>query len=105
MKKQNNNAKKTQGMGDKFSKSSQFLKTLADENRLKILLALKGKTMNVTQIHSQLRLPQNLTSHHISKLKAVGLLNEKQEGTFRNYSTNSKNLRDLEKGLRDLLGI
>lgn len=105
MKKQSNNAKNIQGEGDKFSRVSRFVKMLADENRLKILLALKGKTMNVTEIHNQLRLPQNLTSHHISKLKSVGLLNEKQEGTFRHYSINAKNLKESNRMLKELLGI
>lgn len=105
MKKQEEGSKKFQGGGDKFPKVSKFLKILADENRLKILLALKGKTMNVTEIHNQLHLPQNLTSHHISKLKSVGLLNEKQEGTFRHYSINMKNLKESARMLKELLGI
>jgi DNA-binding transcriptional ArsR family regulator len=105
MKKQNYNQKRAQGEGDKFVKVNKFLKKLADENRLKILLALKGKTMNVTEIHNQLHLPQNLTSHHISKLKSLGLLNEKQEGTFRHYSVNAKNLKELNRAFRELLGI
>jgi DNA-binding transcriptional ArsR family regulator len=98
--------KKKQTVGpEKFSKTSKFLKVVSEENRLKILLALKGGAMNVTQIHNKLKLPQNLTSHHISKLKEVGLLNEKHEGTFRNYGLNSKKLKEFSKIFNDLLGI
>jgi DNA-binding transcriptional ArsR family regulator len=96
--------KKLSGV-DKFSKAKKFLKTVAEENRLKILLELKNKTMNVTELHTKLRLPQNLTSHHISKLKKLGLLSEKHEGTFRLYCVNKKKLAEFTRIFRELLGI
>ncbi|KKQ44357.1 MAG: Transcription regulator ArsR [Candidatus Moranbacteria bacterium GW2011_GWC2_37_8] len=89
----------------KFAEVSKFLKLVSDENRLKILLTLGEGTMNVTDIHSKLKLPQNLTSHHISKLKSLELLNEKREGTFRHYSVNAKKLKELNKLFRELLNI
>jgi DNA-binding transcriptional ArsR family regulator len=97
---------KTQSVsGEKFSKTKKFLKTVSEENRLKILLELKGGAMNVTQIHNKLKLPQNLTSHHISKLKKAGLLNEKHDGTFRHYSVNKKKLAEFTRIFKELLGI
>ena len=90
---------------DKFSKAKKFLKTVAEENRLKILFELKNKTMNVTELHTKLKLPQNLTSHHISKLKKVGLLNEKHDGTFRLYSVNKKKLAESTRIFKELLGM
>ena len=89
----------------KFSEVSKFLKIVSDENRLRILLVLGEGTMNVTDIHSKLKLPQNLTSHHISKLKSLELLNEKREGTFRHYSVNSKKLKECSRLMRELLNI
>lgn len=89
----------------KFAEVSKFLKLVSDDNRLKILLTLGEGTMNVTDIHSKLKLPQNLTSHHISKLKSLELLNEKREGTFRHYSVNVKKLKELNKEFRELLNI
>lgn len=97
--------KKKLSGADKFSKAKKFLKTVAEENRLKILFELKNKTMNVTELHTKLRLPQNLTSHHISKLKKVGLLNEKHDGTFRLYSVNKKKLAESIRIFKELLGI
>jgi len=90
---------------DNFSKAKNFLKTVAEANRLKILFELKNKTMNVTELHTKLRLPQNLTSHHISKLKKVGLLSEKHDGTFRLYSVNKKKLAESTRIFKELLGI
>ena len=104
-------SKKTSTMGKstpenaKFSEVSKFLKIVSDENRLRILLVLGEGTMNVTDIHSKLKLPQNLTSHHISKLKSLELLNEKREGTFRHYSVNSKKLKECSRLMRELLNI
>lgn len=89
----------------KFSQVSKFLKLVSDDNRLKILLTLGEGTMNVTDIHTSLKLPQNLTSHHISKLKSMDLLIEKREGTFRHYSVNFKKLKDLNKEFKELLNI
>ncbi len=79
--KKNYNQKRAQGEGDKFVKVNKFLKILADENRLKILLALKGKTMNVTEIHNQLHLPESDFASYL-KLKSLGLLKRKTRRLF-----------------------
>ena len=89
----------------KFSEVSKFLKIISDENRLKILLILGNGPMNVTEIHNKLDLPQNLTSHHISKLKSLDLLSEKREGVFRHYSLNNKSLRENVKSLKELMKV
>lgn len=91
--------------GQGFDQASKFLKVVSDANRLRILCLLGEGRMNVTQIHTKLKLPQNLTSHHISKLKSLDLLIENRDGTFRNYSVNNKKLREYNKGLRDLFKI
>lgn len=90
---------------DKVAAVNRFLKTVSDKNRLSILLVLKESPMNVTDIHSKLGLPQNLTSHHISKLKNLELLNERREGTFRNYSVNTKKLKEYNQLFKEVLGL
>ncbi|KKP94665.1 MAG: putative response regulator of the arsR family [Candidatus Moranbacteria bacterium GW2011_GWE1_36_7] len=89
----------------KFSQVSKFLKIVSDENRLKILLVLESGSLNVTEIHNKLKLPQNLTSHHISKLKSLDLLVEKREGVFRHYSVNTKNLKEYNRLFKELMKI
>ena len=103
-KKINRNAKQAPITGN-FLQLHKFLRIVSDANRLKILLALKGNIMNVTEIHTKLKLAQNLTSHHISKLKSAGLLNEKSEKTFRRYSINMKKLKEYEGLFGKTLGI
>jgi DNA-binding transcriptional ArsR family regulator len=105
MKKKNQSVAKKASAFPKFAEINKFLRIVSDANRLKILLVLKGNQMNVTQIHTKLRLPQNLTSHHISKLKSAGLLNEKSEKTFRHYSINMKKLREYDNLFRKMFGI
>ncbi|HEX8974300.1 MAG TPA: metalloregulator ArsR/SmtB family transcription factor [Patescibacteria group bacterium] len=102
---QNKQAEKGTAENDKFVVTKKFLKTVSDTNRLRILCVIGNDTLNVTEIYRKLKLPQNLTSHHISKLKAIGLLNEKREGTFRLYSVNNKKMKEYGKSMRDLLGI
>ncbi len=82
-----------------------FLKVMADGNRMKIVSVLGRETLSVTQIHKKLKLPQNLTSHHISRLKKIDLLKEKKEGTFRLYSVNLAKMRELVRLLKNKFGI
>ncbi len=104
-KKEKKVVKKTQEGNKQFLEVNKFFKIMADENRLKILVLLENGAMNVTDIHTKLKLPQNLTSHHISKLKSVELLLEKREGTFRNYSVNVKQLKEYNKMVKELFKI
>ena len=103
MKKQVKKSKKNQVQTKDFTKINNFLKLVSDKNRLKILFDLKGVVKNVTELHTSLRLPQNLTSHHISKLKGLDLLTEKSEGTFRRYAVNTKKMKEYENLLNKTL--
>lgn len=96
---------KTLETNKQFLDVNKFLKIVADENRLRILVLLEDGAMNVTDIHSKLKLPQNLTSHHISKLKGLELLLEKREGTFRHYSVNTKKLKEYNRLFKGLMKI
>jgi DNA-binding transcriptional ArsR family regulator len=104
-KKEKKIVKQSTSVSKLFLEVNTFLKIIADENRLKILVLLEGGTMNVTDIHNKLKLPQNLTSHHISKLKSMDLLMEKREGTFRHYSLNGKKMKESVRSLKELMKI
>lgn len=97
--------KQITGESKQFLDVNRFLKIVADENRLRILVLLGEGQMNVTDIHNKLGLPQNLTSHHISKLKSLELLVEKREGTFRHYSVNTKKLKEFNRIFKELMKI
>ncbi|HPN54693.1 MAG TPA: metalloregulator ArsR/SmtB family transcription factor [Candidatus Moranbacteria bacterium] len=103
MKKSSKKSKKDKIQAKDFVRINRFLKSISDKNRLRIILGLKGTVMNVTELHTSLGLPQNLTSHHISKLKELNLLTEKSEGTFRRYTVNLKKMKEYENMLKKTL--
>lgn len=64
---------------------TKVLKTLADQNRLRILKLLEKKKLCVCELSSILGITQPSISRHLKKLKSVGLINEEQEGFWTNY--------------------
>jgi DNA-binding transcriptional ArsR family regulator len=67
---------------------AQFFKTLADENRLKIAGLVTDREYRVSDLAQQLGLTEPTISHHIARLREVGLLNLNQVGTNRYYRLN-----------------
>ena len=56
-----------------------FLKTISDENRLKILCFLKSWEQCVCDIVEFTKLPQNLVSHHLKKLRENNVVYYKKQ--------------------------
>jgi ArsR family transcriptional regulator len=69
---------------------ADFLRVIAEDNRLKILCLLKKGEKCVCEIWQFLNLPQNLTSHHLKVLKDFGLVSSRQEGLKVFYKLNKK---------------
>jgi ArsR family transcriptional regulator len=63
-----------------------FLRLLAEPNRLRILVFLTHGECCVCDIESELRLPQNLLSHHLGLLRRAGVLQDRKEGRWVYYS-------------------
>jgi len=57
----------------------EFLKTISEENRLKILCLLEEDEKCVCEIWQYLKLPQNLVSHHLKVLKDFDLISSRKE--------------------------
>jgi ArsR family transcriptional regulator, arsenate/arsenite/antimonite-responsive transcriptional repressor len=58
---------------------SQFLKALADPNRLRIFAALiQGDSCNA-RLNEQLGLAPNLLSHHLRALREAGLVHDRRD--------------------------
>jgi len=70
--------------------TADFLRVIAEDNRLKILCLLKNGEKCVCEIWQYLKLPQNLTSHHLKVLKDFGLVSSRQEGLKVFYKLNKK---------------
>lgn len=75
-----------------LKKVIDFLKIIAEENRLKILCILQEKELCVCDIWNHLDLPQNLVSHHLKVLKNFRLVSSRKEGVKVIYFLQDKNL-------------
>jgi len=79
---------------NELKESADFLKAVSEENRLKILCILKKQEMCVCEIWEYLKLPQNLTSHHLGVLKDAGLISSRREGLKIFYKLNPKIIKN-----------
>lgn len=86
-----------------LSKTADFLKVIAEENRLKILCMLKDGEKCVCEIWKNLDLPQNLTSHHLKILRDQGLITARKDGQKMYYAIDKKNLLQYAKILNNYL--
>lgn len=80
-----------------------FLKLLAEENRLKIICLLAQGELCVCDIWNSVNIPQNLTSHHLKALKEYGLISSRKEGLNVFYSLNTDSLHGCKKLLDEFL--
>lgn len=90
-----------QSKDNQLQKTADFLKIIAEENRLKILcILINSGEQCVYDIWQYLNLAQNLTSHHLKVLKDAGLITSRKEGLNVFYSINktplNKSLKLLE---------
>jgi len=86
-----------------LSKTVEFLKVVAEENRLKILCMLRVGEKCVCDIWQFLDLPQNLASHHLKVLKDFGLVEDRKEGLRVYYSINKKEINKYNSLLNKFL--
>jgi DNA-binding transcriptional ArsR family regulator len=75
-------------------------KTLADENRLRIILSLNQGKKSVSQIVEDLGLSQPLVSHHLRELKRALLVDVERRGPFIFYELADTRLVTLIMGMK-----
>ncbi len=72
---------KNKKLKNNLDQTAEFLKVIAEPNRLKILCILQKQEMCVCDIWQYLNLPQNLVSHHLKVLKDYKLVESRKEST------------------------
>jgi len=87
----------------KLSQTVEFLKIISEENRLKILCLLREGEKCVCDIWQCLKLPQNLTSHHLKVLKDFELISAKKQGSKVFYKLNQQMVKKYIKLLNKIL--
>ena len=92
-------------MSKKIEDTNKFLKVIADDNRLRILLFLQSSPKCVCNIFPLLKISQKLTSHHLAQLRDMNLVKQKREGNFIHYSINKKVLKRCMDNLNSIIKI
>lgn len=64
-------------------------KALADQNRLRILMALRGSTLCLCRLTEILRIAPSTVSKHLQLLSNAGLVSSRQDGRWRYYRLTS----------------
>ena len=67
----------------------KILRVLADPNRLRILLLLRGEELSVAELQEILAMGQSTISTHLSQLKQAGLVEDRRTGKSNLYSYRS----------------
>jgi len=81
----------------------EFLRIVSDENRLKTICLLNRGERCVCEIWKELKIPQNLASHHLKVLKDFDLLTSKKVGLKVIYRINGKTLKKYQNLLNHFL--
>jgi DNA-binding MarR family transcriptional regulator len=82
---------------EEFETLLQFFKALANESRLKILGILANRECGVSELAALLELKEPTVSHHLHKLKEVGLVDVRAKGNDRLYRLNVRALEMMNK--------
>lgn len=73
-------------MGDAFGSAARIFKALGDENRLRILVALRDGEMCACDLLEDLSITQPTLSHHMRQLCDAGLVTGRKNGKWVYYS-------------------
>jgi DNA-binding transcriptional ArsR family regulator len=81
-----------------ITRSADRFAALGAEPRLailRLLLSAHPTGMIAGEVQEELEIPASTLSHHLEKLKQVGLVNVRRVGTFLWYSANTDALREV----------
>lgn len=80
----------------KLEKAAYILRALAHETRLCVLMHLaQTKEKSVSDLMEEVGCEQSLLSHHLTDLRAKGILNSRREGQKNLYSINNDQIIPL----------
>jgi len=77
----------------------KILRVVADPNRLRILLLLRGEELSVAELQEILAMGQSTISTHLSQLKQAGLVEDRRTGKSSLYSIRSDAAEGILGGL------
>ena len=83
---------------ERVAKYADMFTAMGTEPRLRImqlLLSAHPEGLVVSEIQSELDIPNSTLSHHLEKLRTEDLVQVKREGTFLRYTANTEALQEL----------
>ncbi len=85
----------------RIEEAAYMLKAIANGTRLSVIALLEQQEeMNVSQFVEQLHCEQSLLSHHLTDMRAKGILNFRREGKNCYYSLKNKQIVQILNCLR-----
>jgi ArsR family transcriptional regulator, zinc-responsive transcriptional repressor len=78
------------------------VKSLSDENRLRILLSLSSGKKTVSRIVEEVNLSQSLVSHHLKELRRFLVVTDERKGLFVYYELADTRVLEVVETLADL---
>ena len=90
-----NKSDATSDLAASASQAAEFLRLMANENRLAILCALMQGARSVGELGDLLGLSQPNVSQHLAKLKSLKLVSAARTGTTIRYSLASRDVAQI----------
>ena len=84
---------------ESFAALLSFFKALGDESRLRIVGILANREHSVEEIAAALDLQGPTVSHHLARLRDIGLVSMRREGNVHYYRLDMELLRGMSKKL------
>ena len=81
-----------------FEEAAYILKALAHETRLCVIMQLtQTEELSVSELREKMDCEQSLLSHHLTDMRAKGILNCRREGKNSFYSIRDKRVTNMLK--------
>ncbi len=81
-----------------FEEAAYMLKAMANETRLCVIMQLtKKEELTVSEIRDNMECEQSLLSHHLTDMRAKGILNCRRSGKNSYYSLKNKKISNILK--------
>jgi len=88
-----------------FDSLLAFFKALGDKSRLKIVGALANREYSVGELAETLELREPTVSHHLARLREVGLVCRRVDGTVHTYALQTTFLEQMSKQVFTAQGL
>ena len=77
------------------AQASELLKAMANKNRLLILCVLNNRELSVSELNSEIAIPQSTLSQHLAVLRKDGLVQTRREAQTIYYSLSSDEVKTM----------